>query len=244
MKKGILLLLTIVAATLANAQFSFRSGAGVTGSLINTEYVQFGQPTDLGYRFFKYQKSAFAYGALLFPKYHLNKKEVKTKYSSRRREEPEKPYDWSIGMPTMLTLNLGFVNGQNISSILYSFAPTFDLNLGSMTSAGQGKKAGAFAGLGLGLANTNQLNYSTYNVAGIIDPATVNSKKLGENDIYKPRGLGIGPVVHLGGEVINPFSRMRGNKIGLRLGYQPAINRGGIDYFAINIISSLGFNQF
>jgi hypothetical protein len=221
--------------------FTIRSGGGFTGSLLNKEYVLFGD-VNTSYALYEIQKSVISYGALIYPQYHLIKKPVtNTRSRSKRYEQPEKPYDFAIGAPTKIALNIGFFHGQNFSTILYNIAPSLDINFGSMTAKGQGKKAGAFAGVGFGVANTNQMNVTDQDVTGVIDPSTVNYKQLDPGTTtYKPRALGIGPMVHFGGEVINPFSRFRGSKVGLRLGYQPAINRGGVDYYAISFFSNFG----
>jgi hypothetical protein len=143
-------------------------------------------------------------------------------------------------MPINLSLNIAVANGTNYSSLLYSLAPTYNINFGSMRYSSN-NKAGFFAGAGLGITNTNQVSGNDQDVTGIIAPSSVKYKVLANGADYKLRGLGLGPVVHLGGEVFNPFSRFQGSKLGLRIGYQPAINRGGVSYLSISLISNAGF---
>jgi hypothetical protein len=256
MKKSFLLMISVCSLIAAKAQFTLKNGLslGLAPNQTSYVFVDYGDPNRTN-SLVQIEKQAFSINSFFMPQYHLVKKDNKSgnrgtrtgssKYSSSRSSSRSsasrnaasdaKPFDLGLAAP----INLG-ASFFNQLTFFYSTGLTANINFNSMSYNNRSKMWGAFVGAGISVANTNLITGEVRDVTGVIDPTTVKYATVA-NDFnnYKIRGLGIGPLIHAGVEVVNPLSRFQGSKVGLRFGYQPAINRNGLDYYYFTFLQGI-----
>jgi hypothetical protein len=202
----------------------FSTVIGVTISFTDTkkDFIAIG-PTG-NQQLFSFVTQGVGYNALIMPKYHFFPKDLS-----------EGAFDVSVGAP----LNIG-ANFNNLGGFIffYSLGAMADINVGSFRADKQSQYAGAFAGLGFGVTNTNNLgllqDLQQENIPIPSGTKAYNSAQDFETN-FKLRGLSIGPIVHAG------FQLGANSKFGIRGSYQLGLNTFGKDYYGFTIIYGGGF---
>ncbi len=237
--KKLLMTLCLFTYVSGYAQFTMTGGSGTSFAInAKNKFINVGGGTSANSSVYSYDLTAVSAGIFLYPKYHL-------KQEKPGRGETAKPYSLSVGLPTIL----GFQAGFNGNSFTYSIYPTADINIGSCNINTRQKAIGAYLGLGFGIHNTN--NAIGVNATATTQPFNSDYQTVpnlvydGSGNAYiigKGIGKNIGPMVHIGFEFPSLF--YRGSKSGLRIAYQPAINKQGPNYFTLCLQQAFGGNRF
>jgi hypothetical protein len=244
MKKIVLSILFTFSLLVMNAQsnWTFSTGIGYMFAPSKMLYInEINSNNDTSVVQYKILAQGLSF--FMYPKYHFVEVQQKSKNRSRRRSSnDEKPYDFSVGIPFMLGFGgiFGNGNGTTQTSFMYTAALMADINFGGCRANSE-SPMGAYIGVGFGAANTSQ--------AQIISQVTVDNslfsntyKTVSNLNGYSPSALGVGPQIHAGFE----YGSSTQNKFGIHVGYQPSINKNGLNYYIIGlqIPFSRGFNMF
>jgi hypothetical protein len=244
MKKNILLIIFVLSMITANAQtnWTFSSGIGFMFAPAKTLYInEINANKDTSV--YQYKIIAQGFSFFMYPKYHFVEAQSKSRSKSRRRSSnDDKPYDFSVGIPFMLGFGGIFSNGNGNTqtSFMYTAAAMADINFGGCRANSE-TPMGAYIGVGFGAANTSQAQIISDKP---VDKALFSNKYKTVTDIYgyTASALGVGPQIHAGFE----YGTATQNKFGLHVGYQPSVNKNGLNYYIIGlqIPFSRGFNMF
>ncbi|MFM2387509.1 MAG: hypothetical protein RL660_2266 [Bacteroidota bacterium] len=216
----------------ASAQWTFMSGLRMSVSDSKKDYFAISNgsaPADYYY----YRTQGFLYNLVAYPKYHFYGGQAPTS-KGKRKAPPAKPYSLSIGAPILLGLNLGA-----FTNISYSAGLSADINVGNCRPTGSANRVGAFAGIGFGVVNTNQLSALEEITQQPNKPSgsfTTYANSTEFNSKHKFRGLSIGPNVHAGGQL-----DLGRSMIGAAIGYQIGLNNYGKNYTNITLVYQGGF---
>ncbi len=238
MKKIVFLVFALFSLA-ANAQFSIRSGFGYTWNARSTSYLDIVDAAQNTTYVLKFSRLAQGLNVFIMPKYHFAEKVAFNKRG--RQVSGQKNSDFGIGAPTILGFGGIFNSGQGTQvNFLYSLGATADYNFGSFSYNARNNNFGAFIGAGFGIQNTSNMQVTnSTDVTGIVAPSSSHFQTtVDKSNSYSPNALGVGPILHAAIEFQNPF-RGNGSKTGLRFGFQPAINKQGLSYYTICLLSGL-----
>jgi hypothetical protein len=244
MKKIFFTFLLCLSIFVANAQsnWTFSTGVGYMFAPAKSFYINEINPNQ-DTAVIQYKILAQGLSFFMYPKYHFVEMPQKSRGNSKRRVTvDEKLYNFSVGIPFMVGFGgiFGNGNGTTQTSFMYTAAVMADINFGGCRANSE-TAMGAYIGLGLGVANTSTAQVLSENQ---VDNSFYSSKyKTVSNLInYRPTTLGFGPRIHAGFE----YGTSNQNKFGLHVGYQPALNKNGLNYYIIGLQIPVigGINMF
>jgi hypothetical protein len=229
MKNVFIILVILITTNIAFAQMSMVTGTGITHSPNSTKYINVGDGTVANTQVYSYDVVALSICGFLYPKYHF-------KQEKPGRGQKAKPYSLSVGAPILLGAQLGF----GATSLTYSLYPMADINVGSCNVNTADKLFGAYAGIGFGIQNTNNLSITNFQPTNLPISSKYRTIVPDANNLVNIKGAAknIGLAVHFGVEFPGLF--YRGTKNGLRIAAQPALNKQGASYYTLCLQQSLG----
>jgi hypothetical protein len=249
MKKNVLTLLFIFISIISMAQsnWSFMQGGSLCISDNKKRFFTINDTTSSPYvASTKFQ--AIGYNISFLPNYHFVKKpEVSRGKRTKRNAEPERGFDFSVGLPVSLGFN-SYIGGNNGSAIayFYSLGAIGNINFGNCKLNGT-ETIGGFLGLGLAVTNTNMISQpiAEFEPSIAVDKSyKVYTSTTDFRNNYKPKAIGFGPVLNAGFQFENPFRT--GSVSTIYASYLLAANNYGKNYLTIGIFYSGSFagNQY